>query len=172
MTSIIYRTKWLNPAAYNSFDRAHKIVQVNTFYDLYGIIIIEKFELKVVYKIYPGGLLSKHYGIYDYIIIFRKKIFNWYYIGIHPRLIFFWLYIFHVSFPVNDLIGVRIQHFLYRYWVDLYNFPVKNINPDSYKILYWKWNMSYERKKKSRKEKWKKVKIPFKTHIFCERKKI
>ena len=30
-----------------------------------------------------------------------------------------------VSFPVQDLIGVRIQHFLYKSWADLYNFPVK-----------------------------------------------
>ena len=35
------------------------------------------------------------------------------------------LLITNVSFPVQDLIGVRIQDFLYRYWADLYNFPVK-----------------------------------------------
>ena len=33
--------------------------------------------------------------------------------------------IFNVSFPIQDLIGVKIQHFLYRSWADLYNFPVQ-----------------------------------------------
>ena len=33
----------------------------------------------------------------------------------------------HVSVPVQDLIGVMIQDFLYRSWADMYNFPVKNL---------------------------------------------
>ena len=34
-------------------------------------------------------------------------------------------FITHVSFPVQDLIGIKIQYFLYRSWADLYNFPVQ-----------------------------------------------
>ena len=47
--SIICRTKWLNPFTYTNSDRAHKIVHVNSLHVLYGILVIEIFELKVVY---------------------------------------------------------------------------------------------------------------------------
>ena len=40
------------------------IVQLITIHELAGIIAIKIFEVKVVYKIYPRGLLSRHYGIY------------------------------------------------------------------------------------------------------------
>ena len=63
MTSIICRTKCLNPFTYNNFDRVNKIVQVNTFFDFwYGIISIEIFELNVFYMILPGGLSLGQYG--------------------------------------------------------------------------------------------------------------
>ena len=53
MTSIIRRTKWLNPVTYTNFVRPRKIVQVNTLHSLYDIIVIEIFKVKFVYTIYP-----------------------------------------------------------------------------------------------------------------------
>ena len=44
--------------------RSHKIVQVNTLHDLDGILVIEIFEFKVVYTIYPRVFLSRNYGSY------------------------------------------------------------------------------------------------------------
>ena len=52
--------------------RPHKIVQVNTLHELNGILVIEIFEVKVEYTIYPRELLSRHYGI----SFLLKNIFN------------------------------------------------------------------------------------------------
>ena len=45
---------------YNSYCRPHTIVQVNTLHALYDIKVIEIFEVKVLYTIYPRGLLARH----------------------------------------------------------------------------------------------------------------
>ena len=63
MAPIICQTKWLNPVTYINSNIPHKIEQVNILHALYDRIVIEIFEVKVVYKIYPKGLLSRHYGI-------------------------------------------------------------------------------------------------------------
>ena len=49
-------------------------------------------------------------------------------------------FLFHISFPVQDLSGVTIQHFLCRSWADLYNFPVENksTNISSPRYMYKK----------------------------------
>ena len=51
LRSIICRTKLLNTIFYNSLDRPHKIVQVKSFNALFGIIIIDIFEVNVLYNI-------------------------------------------------------------------------------------------------------------------------
>ena len=59
MTPIISRTKWLNPVTYTNSSRPHKIVQVNVLHVIYDILVIEIFEVKVVYKIYPQWVIIK-----------------------------------------------------------------------------------------------------------------
>ena len=60
LASSIFTTRYLNKVILDDSNRPIMIVQINVLHVLYGVIVIEIFDVKVIY---PRVYASRHYGI-------------------------------------------------------------------------------------------------------------
>ena len=62
MASIIFPNKSLDKVILEVSNRPNRIVQMNVLHAIYSVIVLEIFEVKVVYAIYPWVYTSMQYG--------------------------------------------------------------------------------------------------------------
>ena len=63
MTSIIFPNRSLNKVILEDSNKPNRIVQLKVSHATKSVIVIEIFDIKVVYAIYPRVYTSRHYGI-------------------------------------------------------------------------------------------------------------
>ena len=64
LASIIFPTRSLNKVVLDNYNRPNRIVQMNVLHVIYSVIVIEIFDEKVVYEIYPRVYKLRHSGMH------------------------------------------------------------------------------------------------------------